>query len=106
MTNDKKGVFSNRYEDTERPGQGFFKMMMVWHGSVFKLIWLHLLVFIVAFSSLNLLYKHIFMHDETQREVFEVICIYCSRYKPDRTQKYFVKFNFGLNVFWILHAAM
>ena len=106
MTNDKKGVFSNRYEDTERPGQGFFKMMMVWHGSVFKLIWLHLLVFIVAFSSLNLLYKHVFMHDETQREVFEVICIYCSRYKPDGTKKYLVKFNFGLDVFWILHAAM
>jgi hypothetical protein len=39
MTNDRKGIFSNRYEDTERPGQGFFKMMMVWHGSVFKLIW-------------------------------------------------------------------
>jgi hypothetical protein len=55
-------------------------MMLVWHGSVFKLIWLHLLVFIVAFSTLNLLYKHVFMHDDEQREIFEVICIYCSRY--------------------------
>jgi predicted membrane chloride channel (bestrophin family) len=81
MAKDRANIFTNRYEDTENPGQGFWKMMLVWHGSVFKLIWLHLLVFIVAFSTLNLLYKHVFMHDDEQREIFEVICIYCSRYE-------------------------
>ena len=79
MTKNGKTIFSNRYEDTERPGQGFFKMMLVWHGSVIKLIWLHLLVFIVAYSVLNLLYRHVFIHDQEMREIFEVICIYCSR---------------------------
>jgi predicted membrane chloride channel (bestrophin family) len=48
---DRTTVFTNRYEDTERPGQGFWKMMLVWHGSVFKLIWPHLTAFILAYAG-------------------------------------------------------
>ena len=79
MAKTGKSIFSNRYEDTEKPGQGFLKMMLVWHGSVLKLIWLHLFAFIVAYSVLNLLYKHVFIHDDEMRQTFELICIYCSR---------------------------
>ena len=88
MSKDRAKMFTNRYEDTERPGQGFFKMMLVWHGSVIKLIWLHLLVFIVAYSVLNLLYRHVFIHNQEQRELFELICIYCSRFELRRCSKY------------------
>jgi hypothetical protein len=33
----------------------------------------------VAYAGLNLLYKHVFIHDEKMREIFELVCIYCSR---------------------------
>jgi predicted membrane chloride channel (bestrophin family) len=79
MAKDRANIFTNRYEDTENPGQGFWKMMLVWHGSVFKLIWIHLTVFILAFAGLGILYRNVFMANEEQREIFELICIYCSR---------------------------
>ena len=79
MSKDRANMFTNRYEDTERPGQGFFKMMLVWHGSVIKLIWPHLTCFILAYASLSLLYRLVLIDNELQRELFELICIYCSR---------------------------
>ena len=79
MSKERSNIFTNRYEDTEKPGQGFWKMMLVWHGSVFKLIWIHTLVFITVFAALSVLYRHVFINNEEQREIFELICIYCSR---------------------------
>ena len=72
-------IYSNRYEATSKAGQSFWKMMLVWHGSVFKLIWIHTLVFSLAFAGLSLLYRNVFIKDEEEREIFELICIYCSR---------------------------
>jgi hypothetical protein len=54
-------------------------MILVWHGSAFKLVWPHLTAFIFFHTMLSLLYRHVFIHNQYQREVFEVICIYCSR---------------------------
>ena len=80
MDRDKPNIFSNRYVDTRKPGQGFLRLMFVWHGSVFKLIWPHLLAFIVVYSLLSILYRNIFLTNEVQREWFELICVYASRY--------------------------
>lgn len=79
MDTEKPNIFSNRYVDTRKPGQGFWRLMLVWHGSVFKLIWPHLVAFIGTFSLLSILYRNIFMDNEVQRELFELICVYASR---------------------------
>lgn len=79
MAKDRANIFTNRYEDTERPGQGFWKMMMVWHGSVLKLIWPHLIAFILAYAGLSILYRTVLIDHEEWREIFELVCIYFSR---------------------------
>jgi hypothetical protein len=34
-----RNIYANRYHETSKAGQGFLRLMLVWHGSVFKLIW-------------------------------------------------------------------
>jgi len=60
-------------------GQGFLRMILVWNGSVFKLIWFHILLFSLAYALISILYRTVFIHNAKQKEIFEVICIYCSR---------------------------
>ena len=38
-------IYTNRYEPTSKAGQSFWKLMLVWKGSVLKLIWVDLVKF-------------------------------------------------------------
>jgi hypothetical protein len=73
-------IYANRYTDTSSPADcGFFKLMMVWKGSVFKLLWLDVVVYLVSYFALTLLYRVVFLHVDQYREIFEAVCIYSSR---------------------------
>jgi hypothetical protein len=37
-----RNIYANRYHATSKAGQGFWKLMLVWKGSVLKLIWIDL----------------------------------------------------------------
>jgi len=76
---EKPNIFENRYHDTSRAGRGFIKIIFAWHGSVFKLIWADLLLFLTAYATLSLLYRNIFIYDLAQKQFFELICVYASR---------------------------
>jgi len=78
-TSNRAYVFSNRYDATERMGFGFFKTFLVWHGSIFRLIWLHIILYVCTFASLSMLYRFVLIKDAQLRQGFELICIYCSR---------------------------
>lgn len=58
---------------------GFFKLFSVWRGSVIKLIYHNMLIFLLLYYTLQFLYRYVFMEDPYQKEVFEVICIYVGR---------------------------
>ena len=75
-----RNIYTNRYHDTTKRFQGFVKLFMVWKGSVIKLIWHDLLVFILFYFTLSLLYRHVFIYHEPVAQYFEMICIYCERY--------------------------
>lgn len=53
----------------------------MWKSSVLKLIWHDLLVFVLLYMGLSLLYRYVFFHNDRQREIFELICIYCARFR-------------------------
>ena len=72
-------VYANRYHDTTMRFQGFFKLMMVWKGSVMKLIWHDLLMFILLYSTLSVTYRHILLENEPAAQYFELMCIYSSK---------------------------
>lgn len=73
-------IYANRYHDTTKRFQGFIKLMAVWKGSVFKLIWHDLLAFVLGYAFLSILYRTVFVHDDTMREGFHLVCITSSRY--------------------------
>ena len=75
----RKNIYANRYQDTSRRFRGFWSLMRLWKGSVLKLVWHDLLVFLVAYAILSILYRLVFFHDPVQREYFELICVYASR---------------------------
>ena len=72
-------VYANRYHDTTMRFQGFFKLMMVWKGSVIKLIWHDLLMFVLLYSALSVVYRHILLENGPAAEYFELMCIYSSK---------------------------
>ena len=58
---------------------GFWHLMLRWKGSVFKLIWHDLLIFVLLYMALGVLYRWILYDNEVYRELFELVCIYSSR---------------------------
>lgn len=74
-------IYANRYHDTTVRFQGFWKLMLVWKGSVTKLIWHDLLAFLVLYSTLSVVYRVVLMENEVHREYFELLCIYASRFQ-------------------------
>eukprot|EP00094_Tigriopus_californicus_P009661 TCALIF_09314-PA protein Name:"Similar to Best3 Bestrophin-3 (Mus musculus)" AED:0.15 eAED:0.16 QI:0/0.2/0/1/0.6/0.5/6/0/983 len=67
-------------EDTNRRFHGIFHLLLVWRGSIFKLIWHDVLAFGVMYFLLSLVYRSVLIHYPAQREMFEIICVYAGRY--------------------------
>ena len=79
MDNTYTSIYSNRYHDTSKRFQGFFKLVMVWKGSVLKLIWHDLAIFIFLHTFLRILYTQVLIHHDVAAQYFEMICIYAGR---------------------------
>ena len=71
--------YRNVYEDTDSGFQSWLNLWMHWKGSVVKLLWVDLLLFVIAYFSLSFLYWHVLLFDDTSAQYFEMICIYCER---------------------------
>ena len=76
---DYRGIYKNVYEDTDSRIQAWINLFWVWKGSVTKLLWLDLLVFLTLYFSISTFYWHVILYDEESAQYFEMICIYCER---------------------------
>ena len=74
-----KNVYKNKYDDTARKFNGFFKLMCVWKGSVIKLIYLDLAMFLILYGCLSVIYRNVLIRHEPAGEYFELLCIYSSK---------------------------
>ncbi|KAJ8727018.1 hypothetical protein PYW08_015415 [Mythimna loreyi] len=54
----------------------FLKVLYRWRGSIYKLVWLDLLMFLLLYYVLNLIYR--LLLDEASKRVFEGVVNYCS----------------------------
>ena len=77
---DYTDIYKNVYGDTNSGIQGWINLFWVWKGSVIKLLWQDLLVFLITYFSLSLLYWNVLLHDKASAQYFEMICIFCQRY--------------------------
>ncbi|XP_010853781.1 PREDICTED: bestrophin-2 [Bison bison bison] len=57
---------------------GFSKLLLLWRGSIYKLLWRELLCFLGLFMALSAAYR--FVLTEEQKRYFEKLVLYCDRY--------------------------
>ena len=73
-------IYQNRYDHTSTRLQGFWHLVFVWQGSVFKLIWHNFLLFVVLYFMLAVIYRYGLQHDPFSKEMFDLLCIYSNRF--------------------------
>jgi predicted membrane chloride channel (bestrophin family) len=59
---------SYQYEVASSTSGGFTRLLFMWRGSLYKLIYRELLLFLAAFGILSALYRHAFT-EEQKRQV-------------------------------------
>ncbi|TGZ66276.1 hypothetical protein CRM22_005402 [Opisthorchis felineus] len=72
------------YVDDLTNGQGilvFLRLLKRWKGSLYKLVWIDLLIYITAYYILNLSYR--FAMNDSQKRIFEDIVDFCEKTKGD-----------------------
>ena len=68
-------IYDNVYNSTTKMGM-LFTLLCKWKGSVFKLIYFDVIVFIVFYCLLSFLYRNVFYNSDYSRQLFELICFY------------------------------
>lgn len=66
---------SYQYEVASSTSGGFTRLLLMWRGSLYKLIYRELLLFLLLFGILSALYRHVLT--AAQKREFEHIVIYC-----------------------------
>ena len=56
-------------------------VIVSFRGSVIKLIYHNLIIFVLLYSLLSALYRLVLLNTDWQREVFELLCIYAARFQ-------------------------
>ncbi|XP_073835883.1 bestrophin-4-like isoform X2 [Musca autumnalis] len=56
----------------------FVKLLARWRGSIYKLVWMDLLLFLLLYYAINLIY--IFLLDTDSQKTFESVVYYCASY--------------------------
>ncbi|XP_029167552.1 bestrophin-4-like [Nylanderia fulva] len=66
---------SYQYEVASSTSGGFTRLLFMWRGSLYKLIYRELLLYLLMFGALSALYRYAF--NTTQKREFEKVVVYC-----------------------------
>ncbi|KOX76000.1 Bestrophin-2 [Melipona quadrifasciata] len=69
---------SYQYQVANSTRGGFTRLLFMWRGSLYKLIYRELLLFLILFAALSTIYRH--MLNSKQKRDFEQIVIYCDNF--------------------------
>lgn len=81
----QENIYRNIYPSTaERALAWRVKYLLFrWNGSVFKLIWHEVVLYILAYYLIFFIYRVLLINYPTARQNFELICVYCEHFdKP------------------------
>ncbi|XP_075160841.1 bestrophin-4-like [Haematobia irritans] len=78
----------------------FIKLLARWKGSIYKLVWMDLLLFLLLYYGINLIYRYL-LDTESQR-TFESIVYYCASYSSLIPLSFVLGFyvNLVMNRWW------
>jgi predicted membrane chloride channel (bestrophin family) len=68
LCSDNTMTVSYQYEVASSTSGGFTRLLFMWRGSLYKLIYRELFLFLAAFGILSALYRHAFT-EEQKRQV-------------------------------------
>ncbi|XP_014467642.1 PREDICTED: bestrophin-4-like [Dinoponera quadriceps] len=66
---------SYQYEVASSTSGGFTRLLFMWRGSLYKLIYRELLLYLILFGTMSALYRHVFTI--SQKKEFEKVVLYC-----------------------------
>ncbi|XP_059479345.1 bestrophin-4-like isoform X1 [Neocloeon triangulifer] len=69
---------SYQYEVASSTSGGFTRLLCKWRGSLYKLIYRELFLFLVAFGCLSIAYRNFFTLE--QKLLFEKVVVYCDKF--------------------------
>ncbi|KAL2728498.1 bestrophin-4-like isoform X1 [Vespula squamosa] len=69
---------SYQYEVASSTSGGFTRLLLMWRGSLYKLIYRELVLFVIMFASLSAIYRHALT--DLQKREFEKFVIYCDTF--------------------------
>ena len=72
--------YSNQYSETNKPWTGMIDLLFKWQQSVYQLIWNDLLIFLFIYFFISIVYHHVLFYYPTQKQNFELICVYADRF--------------------------
>ena len=75
----ENNIYYNNYRETIRAFSGSWNVLIRWKGSVYKLIWHDLLMFIVMYFIFAILYRTVLVHYPEHKQYFDLMCIYAER---------------------------
>ncbi|KAB0404870.1 hypothetical protein E2I00_001660, partial [Balaenoptera physalus] len=90
---------------------GFSKLLLLWRGSIYKLLWRELLCFLGLYMALSAAYR--FVLTEEQKRYFEKLVLYCDQYASlipvsfvlgfmtREERKKFENLNSSYNKYWV-----
>ena len=73
-------IYFNNYRGTIRKFKGTWHLLARWKGSVYKLIWHDVLMFVVLYFTIALIYRAALIHYPLHKQHFELMCIYANRF--------------------------
>ncbi|KAG7153503.1 Bestrophin-4-like [Homarus americanus] len=71
-------IYTNKIANLKGFGS-FCRLLIRWRGSVYKMVWQDLLVYVILYASLSCLYR--FGLTEDQRRIFEKVSVHCSLFR-------------------------
>ncbi|KAF0311892.1 Bestrophin-2 [Amphibalanus amphitrite] len=84
----------------------FWKLLFRWRGSIYKLVWPDLSLYIVLYFTLNMSYR--FAMNEHHRQLFEEVSRYCANFSTFIPMSFVLGFyvTIVVNRWWEQYLAM
>ena len=82
--NNKENIYRNIYQGSisDFNFKFIWHIIHIWRGSVLKLCWFNLVIWILCYAFISIVYRNVLCHSDYKRSraYFELIVIYCERF--------------------------
>ena len=78
-----KNIYANIYKDSTKWYPGIVTLLLRWKGSVYKLLWMDFVLFIIVYTLISCIYRFVLFDYPEYRQGFELFCVFTQRFSND-----------------------